>query len=78
MLRVFRQSHLRGPGKAGEGKDVPQQIVRKEQKTSTDWEADLQKQLQLWRADPYWGDQDQPPEINVRINKENLTSFMLF
>lgn len=71
-LQNFLKSHLRGLGKTRERKDVhvPQQVVRKEQKSSTDWEADLQKQLQLWRANPYWG--SSPPEINVTVPKGSL------
>uniref|UniRef100_A0A803LJA7 DUF220 domain-containing protein n=1 Tax=Chenopodium quinoa TaxID=63459 RepID=A0A803LJA7_CHEQI len=72
-MQNFFKSHLRQKGKVEEGKGVfePQQVLRKEEKSSTDWEADLQKQLQLWRANPHWG--SPPPEINVRIDKEEVT-----
>lgn len=61
---------MRRPEKGEEGKGSEAPVVRKEQKSSTDWEANLVKQLQLWRENPYWG--DQPPEINATVPKGSL------
>jgi len=56
---------LRRPEKDDEGKDSQVPVVRKVQKPSTDWVANLEKQLQIWRENPFWS--DRPPEIEVRI-----------
>ncbi|CAO2829262.1 unnamed protein product [Amaranthus hypochondriacus] len=69
-LQNFFKSHIRVPGKVEEKKDVTHQVIKKEQKSSNEWEAELQKQLQLWRANPYWS--DQPPEIEVTTPKGSL------
>ena len=61
------QSNLRRFKKGDEGKDFQLPILRKGLKSSTNWKATLEKQLQLWRENPHWGDA-QTPEINVRIN----------
>ncbi|KAL2903290.1 Phosphoserine aminotransferase [Bienertia sinuspersici] len=75
-LQNFFKAHLGGLGKKGGKKGeteevhILQQVVKKEQRSSTDWEADLQKQLQLWRANPYWS--EIPPEIDVTVPKGSL------
>ena len=64
-LHGFWQVRLRRPEKVEEGKDSEVPVVRKEQKSSTNWEANLEKQMQIWRENPFW--HDQPPEIDVRV-----------
>lgn len=69
-LQNFLKSHLKGIGKQIERKDLRRDVVKKEHKGSVNWEADLQKQLQLWRDNPTWV--DQPPEIDVTVPKGSL------
>lgn len=70
-LQEFFKSHLRRFKKREEGKDFQLPILRKGQKSSTNWKATLEKQLQLWRENPHWGDA-QTPEINVSVPKGSL------
>ncbi|XP_074295647.1 uncharacterized protein LOC141623439 isoform X2 [Silene latifolia] len=69
-LQTFLKSHLKGIGKGAERKDAARQVVRKDHKSSVDWEADLKTQMQLWRQNPYWV--DQPPVIDVTVPKGSL------
>ncbi|CAO2828830.1 unnamed protein product [Amaranthus hypochondriacus] len=66
-LQNFFESHVRVPGEVKDRKDVTQQVSENEQKALNEWETELQKQLQLWRANPYWS--HQPPEIEVAVPK---------
>uniref|UniRef100_A0A7C9DKN6 DUF220 domain-containing protein n=2 Tax=Opuntia streptacantha TaxID=393608 RepID=A0A7C9DKN6_OPUST len=70
-LQGFLKSNLRRFKKGDEGKDFQLPILRKGLKSSTNWKATLEKQLQLWRENPHWGDA-QTPEINVSIPKGSL------
>lgn len=66
----FLKVRLRRPEKVEEGKDSEVPVVRKEHKSSTNWEANLEKQMQIWRENPFW--HDQPPEIDVTVPKGSL------
>ncbi|KAL9240950.1 hypothetical protein vseg_015115 [Gypsophila vaccaria] len=69
-LQNFLKSHLKGIGKRAERKDLRGEAVKKGHKSLVNWQADLQKQMQLWRDDPTWV--DQPPEIDVTVPKGSL------
>lgn len=68
-LQSFVKSHLRRPQKV-EGKDSLQPKARKVQNSSANWEENLEKQMQIWKHNPDWG--DQTPEINVSVPKGSL------
>ncbi|KAK9675566.1 hypothetical protein RND81_11G015700 [Saponaria officinalis] len=66
LQNIFK-SHLQSIGKA---RKVEVKQVRKVHKSSVDWKADLQKQMQLWRENPVWI--DPTPEIDVTVPKGSL------
>ncbi|GAB4839783.1 hypothetical protein Ancab_020493 [Ancistrocladus abbreviatus] len=69
-LQDFFKLRLKRPEKDEDGKYGTEPISRMGQKSSTDWEVNLHKQLQIWRDNPLWG--DQPPKINVSVPKGSL------
>ncbi|GAB2297409.1 hypothetical protein Dimus_031514 [Dionaea muscipula] len=69
-LQDFFKSRFSRPIRAEGGKDLTDAISRKEHKSLDVREVNLEKQLQLWRKNPLWGDKS--PEINVSVPKGTL------
>lgn len=53
-----------------ERKDISGALTRKEQEVPKYREVNLEKQLQLWRENPLWG--DKPPEVDVSVPEGTL------
>lgn len=69
LQNIFKPYHNR-PENAVEQNHSSKQDSRKEKKSLTDWRVELDKQLQLWRENPIWG--DQTTKIDVSVPKGSL------